>query len=86
MDWTMRRKVYSTLDFTRGYWQAHLDEESKRLTAFTTHYGIYAWNRVPMGLHASGGYFQAIMQNIILRPVLNDACVIYIDDCLVGST
>lgn len=85
INFAMSKKWFSTFDLTRGYWQAELDEDSKPLTAFTTEFGVYEWNRVPMGIHKSGPFFQAILQTHILRDVIGRQAVIYIDDLLVGS-
>jgi len=46
INFAMSKKWFSTFDLTRGYWQAELDEASKPLTAFTTEFGVYEWNRV----------------------------------------
>jgi len=81
----MERKWFSTFDLTRGYWQAELSEDSKPLTAFTTEFGVFEWNRVPMGIHKSGPFFQMLMQIHILKETLNKEAVIYIDDLLVAT-
>ena len=85
LDFATQHQVFSTLDLTRGYWQASLTEESKALTAFATQFGTFEWNRVPMGIHKSGPYFQDMMaNNVLAEHILRDA-VIYIDDVLVAS-
>ena len=81
----MKHKWFCVYDLTRGYWQAELSEDSKPLTAFTTHRGVFEWNRVPMGIHKSGAYFQNIMSNTVLRNLINKIAVIYIDDLLVAT-
>jgi hypothetical protein len=77
--------VFSTLDLTRGYWQANISEESKPLTAFATEFGTFEWNRVPMGIHKSGPYFQDLLQHTVLAEHIDQSAVIYIDDVLVAS-
>jgi hypothetical protein len=43
--------IFSTLDFTFGYWQMQLEEKSQPLTAFTIPgKGQYHWITSPMGL------------------------------------
>ena len=81
----MQHRVFSTLDMTRGYWQANLSEQAKPFTAFTTEFGIFEWNRVPMGIHKAGPYFQHAMQEIILKDVNRKEAIVYIDDVLVVS-
>jgi hypothetical protein len=82
----MNKRVFSTLDMTRGYWQAEIDEKSIPLTAFTTRQGIYEWTRVPMGIHKAAGFFQDLVQNHILQDLMYQLCVMYIDDLCIGSS
>ncbi|GFW81780.1 hypothetical protein TNCV_2884541 [Trichonephila clavipes] len=35
------------IDLLKGYWQIKMDEESKPLTAFTTHNAVYQWKTMP---------------------------------------
>ena len=81
----MSKKVYTTFDLLRGYWQAELTEKAKPLTAFTSEFGVFEWNRVPMGIHKAGPFFQNIMQNIVLKDFIYKSAVIYIDDCLIAT-
>ena len=43
-------KFFGVIDFTSGYHQAPIAEESIPYTAFITRRGKYEWVRVPMGL------------------------------------
>ena len=43
-------KFFSVLDCRKGYLQIALDEQSKNLTGFVVHFGIFKFNRVPFGL------------------------------------
>lgn len=42
-------KYYLTVDAANAFWSIPLDEESRRMTAFQTHEGIFAWDRLTMG-------------------------------------
>ena len=42
-------KMYSTLDLKSAYNQLELHEESRGLTAFITHEGLYRYRRVSYG-------------------------------------
>ena len=43
-------KYFSILDLRSGYHHIRLSEESKPLTAFTTHSGKFQWNVLPFGI------------------------------------
>lgn len=51
-------KIFSTLDLKNGFWHVKLDEESSRLTTFSTPFGRYKWKRLPFGLSVSSEIFQ----------------------------
>ena len=85
LSFATQHSVFSSLDLTRGYWQAELSEQSSPLTAFATDFGTYEWCRVPMGIHKSGPYFQDVMQHTVLADQIDNSAVVYIDDVLVVS-
>jgi len=85
VNFAMENRVFSSLDMTRGYWQAKLADQAKPYTAFITEFGVFEWNRVPMGIHKAGSHFQFCMQNIILKDRIFKDAVVYIDDVLVIS-
>jgi putative transposase len=58
---TKKAKYFATLDYTSGYHQAPLEEQSKIYTAFATIDGIYEFNRVPFGPKGAPAYFQKQM-------------------------
>jgi len=43
-------KFFAVIDFTSGYHQAPIAQETIPFTAFITHRGVYEWVRLPMGL------------------------------------
>lgn len=76
--------LYSKLDLSSAYHQLLLDEESRNLTAFITHDGLYRYKRVCFGLASAAAAFQKM-----LSTVLKDCTgvVHYLDDILVfGKT
>ena len=85
INFAMEGQVFSSLDLTRGYWQLNLAESAKPFTAFTTAFGVFEWNRVPMGIHKAGPFFQHVVQNIILKDKMFHQVAVYIDDVLVVS-
>ena len=54
-------RILGKFDLTSGYFQAPLAVDSRVFTAFTTHMGLYHWNRVAMGLKIAGPWFQQVL-------------------------
>jgi hypothetical protein len=75
--------IFSTLDYTSGFWQMQLDEDSQPLTAFTIPgKGQYHWVTSPMGLLGCPASFQRLMETV-LRNISN--VLVYIDDVLLHT-
>jgi hypothetical protein len=79
-----KAKVLSALDMRSGFHQVPLHEDSKEFTAFTTKYGTYHYNTLPMGLVNSPATFQRLI-DLCFRPLINKCLVAYIDDLSVYS-
>ena len=77
-------KYFSKLDLKSAYHQLIIKEDSRNLTAFTCHLGLFRYKRLPFGLaNAPSAYMKVI--SIILRPCKNS--INYLDDILIfGST
>ena len=75
--------VFSSLDLTQGFHQCRLTPRAARLTAFMTSRGMYQYERVPFGLTGGPAYFQAMIQNHVLRGLVPDKCMVYIDDIII---
>lgn len=56
---------FSKLDFASAYHQVLLDPESRDLTAFITHDGLFRFKRVCFGLASAPAAFQQIMSKIL---------------------
>ncbi|KAG1040488.1 hypothetical protein G6F43_012278 [Rhizopus delemar] len=84
LDTLGKAKVFSALDMRSGFHQVPLDEDSKELTAFTTKYGTYHYNTLPMGLVNSPATFQRLI-DLCFRPLISKCLVAYIDDLNVYS-
>ena len=76
--------MFSTLDLKSAYHQLELHKDSRGLTAFITHEGLYQYCRVPYGLSSAPAAFQKMMK-VILCGLQGVQC--YLDDVIVyGSS
>ncbi|CAM5115718.1 unnamed protein product [Eretmochelys imbricata] len=58
-------KIFSTLDLQSAYYQVMLHEDSRDLTAFITHEGLFIFKLVPYGLASAPSAFQKMMSLIL---------------------
>lgn len=72
--------VFCTIDLTSAYYQMPLHENSRDLTAFITHDGLFRFCRVPYGLASAPAAFQKMMSIVLdgLSGVEN-----YLDDIII---
>ncbi|KAJ8352061.1 hypothetical protein SKAU_G00235370 [Synaphobranchus kaupii] len=76
--------VFTKLDLRQGYLQVPLHPDSRFLTAFVTHVGVFRYTRMPFGLSSAPSCFQKIMATIFAGI---PGVVIYLDDIVVhGAT
>ncbi|KAL7839056.1 hypothetical protein SRHO_G00257140 [Serrasalmus rhombeus] len=74
--------LFSTLDLQSAYHQVMLHEDSRNLTAFITHDGLFRFKRIPYGLASAPSCFQRMM-SIILKGQVGVQC--YLDDIIVSG-
>ena len=84
LDTLGRARYFSTLDLSTGYWQIPVHPADREKTAFTTHCGLFEFNRMPFGLCNAPSTFQRLMQTV-LAGLDGKCCFVYIDDILVCS-
>lgn len=75
-------KFFTIFDAKNGFWQLPLDDESSKLTTFTTPWGRFRFLVLPFGLNNAPEEFQRAMEEIFEdEPEINP----YFDDIAVGS-
>ena len=77
-------QYFSKLDLSQAYHQLELDEQSRYITTFSTHLGLYRYKRLNYGTYAAAEMFQYTLQTALqgLTGVKNIA-----DDIIIfGST
>lgn len=76
------KKYFSKLDFTKGYWQIPLSEESRAKTAFSTDTGLYQFRFMPFGIKTAPAIFTRLMRRLLGAV---PGVLYYYDDVLIAS-
>ena len=76
-------KYFSILDLRSGYHHIGLSEQSKPLTAVTTHSGKFQWNVLPFGIGIGVQTFSFVINKAIGH--CSDFAANYLDDIIVFS-
>ena len=80
----MRAKYFAVFDLTSGYYQCPI---SRKYTTFTTPYGLFQWNRLPMGPTNAPAHFHKEMVSTVFWREIHRILEIYLDDLIVyGKT
>ena len=77
-------KYFSILDLRSGYHHIGLSEQSKPLTAFTTHSGKFQWNVLPFGIGIGVQTFSFVINKAIGH--CSDFAANYLDDIVFSRT
>ncbi len=72
--------MFSTIDLQNAYHQVTLHQDSRDLTAFVTHEGLYRFTWVPYGLASAPSAFQRMTSQILAGL---DGVQCYLDDIIV---
>ena len=84
MDRVTGAQYFSKIDLKDAYYRLRIKAGDEWKTAFRTRYGHYEFMVVPIGLTNSPATFQAYI-NQALRGLVDDFCIVYLDDILVFS-
>ena len=81
-------KYFLKLDAMHAFWAIPLDEESKKLMAFQTHEGVFAWSRLTMGCRPASQVqqtaFHTAMDNHMPK-IYRHRIALYADDMAAGA-
>ena len=58
-------KVFSKLDMTQAYHQLEIDEDSRQITTFATHVGLFRYKRLLFGVKAASEIFQNVIATVL---------------------
>ena len=78
-------KVFTKLDLRNAYHLVRIREGDEWKTAFNTHLGHFEYLVMPFGLTNAPAVFQNLV-NDILRDMINNFAVVFLDDILVYSS
>lgn len=77
-------KYFSRLDLEWAYHQIELDIESREITTFITHKGMFRYKRLMFGVTSAPEIFQRIFENLLAQC---KNCLNYLDDIIIyGQT
>ena len=79
-----RVNYISKLDLSKGYYQVQLTKEAIPKTAFTSHWGVFEFTRMPFGVKNAPACFQELMQRVLAYQ--RAWAMAYMDDVVVFST
>ena len=82
---TSQNKVFSKLDLKWGYHQLELSEESRGITTFTTHAGLYRYKRLMFGITSAPEIYQHAIQQALhgcqgVRNISDDIIILHAKD------
>jgi uncharacterized protein YqgQ len=60
------KKIFSVLDLKVAYYQIRLGSKTKRLCRIRTPFGVFQFERMPMGTSPSASHMQRILEQYIL--------------------
>ena len=59
-------KVFTIVDFKKGYWMVVLHPDSRKLTCMVLPFGRFQWTRLPMGTVVAQDIFQSKLDSIFI--------------------
>ena len=84
LDQLGRPQFITTMDLTRGYWQAPVAQRARHMTAFSTPCGLFQFTMMPFGLQGAPATFQRLMDKVIKG--MQSYASAYLDDLVIYSS
>ena len=84
IDNTATNRFFSFVDRFSSYNQIKMAKEDKANTAFTTHWGTYAYNAMPFGLKNVGATYQRAIVTLF-HDMMHKEIEVYVDDMIAKS-
>ena len=79
-------QYYTSVDLSKAYYQVPLTERAKKISAFTTPFGLYQFERLSFGLVNAPMTFQRLMERVFGDMNLVEL-IVFLDDILIhGKT
>ena len=75
-------KIFSVLNAKNSFWQISLDDESRKLTCFSTIFGRYVFNVLPYGVTVGSEVYQQKVEELFK----DVRCMLIVDDILVWGS
>ena len=76
--------VFSVLDFNSAYFQIPLSPHTRRVTVFCTPFGLFEFNRLPMGISIGSQGLSRVLDEIFSN-LKNEFVFNYLDDLVIYS-
>jgi len=58
-------QIYSTFDFSKGYWAIQMEEKSKDVTTFVTSCGLMRFRVMPFGMVNYGSTYNRMVRKLL---------------------
>ena len=79
-----KARIFTKRDLQQGYNLIQIAEGDEWKTTFKTKYGLFEYLVMPFGLYNAPASFEAMI-NEVLRELLDEGVIVYIDDILIYS-
>ncbi len=82
------KRFFLKMDAMHAFWAIPLDDESKKLLAFQTHEGVFAWSRLTMECRPASQVQQTAFHNAMdqhMPPEYRHSIAMFADDMAAGA-